>query len=142
MANSYSAPGASRTENQSVTGKIKEQAEAAGEQARTAASRVTDQARNVASTVADKADDALSRVGQEMSSLAGSIREKAPQEGVLGKAASTVADNLRAGGDYLQQHGLNDMGEDVTRLIRRHPLPSLLMAFGVGAMIGMSWSRR
>jgi hypothetical protein len=53
-----------------------------------------------------------------------------------------VAENLRTGGRYLQQHDLQDIGDDLTQLVRRNPFPALLVAFGVGCLMGMTLSRR
>jgi hypothetical protein len=113
----------------------------AGEMATSAAKTVGSTAANVASTVGHKADDAASAVGQGMSSLAGTIREKAPQSGVLGSAASTVASSLQSGGDYLKEHGLSGAWDDLTALVRRHPMPAVLIGFGVGFLLSRATSR-
>ena len=70
-----------------------------------------------------------------MKSLAGTIRDKAPGSGMMGNAASTVADTLESGGRYLQEQGLSGIGEDLTNLIRRNPFPALLVGIGVGYLI-------
>jgi hypothetical protein len=113
----------------------------AAQQAQDAASNVAERARDMASSAADRAGDAISSVGQRMSSVAGSLRQSAPREGALGSAASAVADRLDQGGRYLQEHDLGDMTNDLAGVIRRNPLPSLLVAFGFGFLIGMA-SRR
>ena len=41
-----------------------------------------------------------------------------------------------------EEHGLEDMGKDATALIRQHPIPSVLIGFGVGCLLGMALSRR
>jgi ElaB/YqjD/DUF883 family membrane-anchored ribosome-binding protein len=105
------------------------------------ASGAAQKAQDLASSAGQRADSALSSVGQGMSSLAGTLRENAPHEGFLGSAASTVADQLRSGGEYLEQHGLSDIAGDLTSLIRSHPMPAVCVAFGVGWLIGMA-SRR
>jgi hypothetical protein len=118
-----------------------------GQQARDVASNVADKARDYASSAAgaarefageagERTDDAIASVGQGMSSLAGSLREKAPREGMMGTAAGTVADKLEAGGRYLQQHGVSEIGDDLGNLIRQYPIPSLLAVFGVGFLLG------
>jgi len=112
-----------------------------GQQARDAASSAADKARNLASAAGDRADDALGSVGQGMSSLAGTLRQKAPHEGMLGTAAGTVAENLEAGGRYLREHDLGDIGEDLTSLVRQHPLPAVLCVFGVGFLLGSALRR-
>jgi hypothetical protein len=112
-----------------------------GQKVQEVASNVAHKAQDVASTVAHKADDAISTVGSGMSSLAGTIREKGPQAGVLGSATSTVAGGLQSTGDYLQSHGMGDMLNDVSGVIRRYPLQSLLMGFGIGFLMARVTSR-
>jgi len=111
------------------------------ERAKDAASGVADRAKemavNVGQKVEDKTDDALSSMGQRMSSVAGSLRQAAPRSGVIGSTAGAVADGLESSGRYLQEHGVGDMVSDLTGVIRRNPLPSLGIAFGVGFLIGM-----
>ena len=67
-----------------------------------------------------------------MKSLAGTIREYAPQGGMLGSAGSTIASGLESGGRYLQEQGLRGVGDDLTALIRRNPLPAVLIGIGFG----------
>jgi hypothetical protein len=120
---------------------VQETASNLGQKAQDVASNVADRAKDFASTAQERADSAMSSVGQQMSNLAGTLRQNAPNEGFIGNAASTVADQLQHGGQYLQQHGLGDMAGDLSTLIRRHPMPALLCAFGFGWFLGMA-SRR
>jgi ElaB/YqjD/DUF883 family membrane-anchored ribosome-binding protein len=124
-----------------------------GQKAQETASNLTERAKDVASGVSqragefahraeDRADDALASMGQRMSTAAGSLRQTAPRSGVVGQAAGAVADGLESGGRYLQQHGVSEMTDDLAGVIRRNPLPSLCVAFGVGFLIGMVASRR
>jgi ElaB/YqjD/DUF883 family membrane-anchored ribosome-binding protein len=71
-----------------------------------------------------------------MSSLAGTLRQNVPHEGMMGTAAGAVADRLESGGQYLQEHGLGDMADDLSSLIRQHPLPSMAIVFGIGFLLG------
>jgi ElaB/YqjD/DUF883 family membrane-anchored ribosome-binding protein len=109
-----------------------------GEKAREAASNLGDKARDSAAALKERADDTLSTVGQKMTSLGENLREKAPREGMLGSAASTMADNLRSSGRYLQEHNLDGMGRDVENLIRQYPIRALLIGVGVGCLLGMA----
>jgi hypothetical protein len=106
-------------------------AEKAKEMTRDASNRAGELAKNVG----HKAEDAVSSVGGQMKSLAGTIREKAPHEGMVGSTASAVAKTLDSGGAYLQEHNLHGMAEDMTNLIRRYPIQSLLVGIGVGFLI-------
>jgi cell division septum initiation protein DivIVA len=125
-----------------VAQKAQDTASNLAERAKDAASNVGQRASDVAHRVEDKTDDALSSVGQRMSTMAGTLRQSAPRSGVVGSAAGAVADRLDSSGRYLQEHGVSDITDDLSGLIRRNPLPSLCVAFGVGFLIGMAASRR
>jgi len=112
-------------------------ASAATQKASNLADRAKETASNLAQKAEDTTDDALASMGQRMSSVAGSLRQAAPRSGVVGSTAGAVADGLESGGRYLQEHGVGDMVNDLTGVIRRNPLPSLGIAFGVGFLIGM-----
>ena len=133
-------------------GKVQETASAMADKARDAASTAADKAREAASTVGHKvsetastighkADDAACSVGSGMQSLAGTMREKMPHEGMMGSAGSALADTLERGGRYIEREGLSGMAEDLTSLIRRHPIPALCIALGVGFLLARSTTR-
>jgi hypothetical protein len=113
----------------------------ATDKARETASQLGQKAQDLASSAASRTDEALASVGQGMSSLAGTVRQNAPREGMLGSAASTVADTLQAGGRYLQEHGVEDMTQDVRGFVRQYPLGSLLAVFGLGLLMGRALGR-
>lgn len=94
-------------------------------------------AQELGSTMTAKASNAATSVGEGMSSLAGMIRQKAPSEGKIGSAASAVADRLDAAGSYLHDKSFENMARDLTGLIRRYPLQSLLIGFSIGYL----WAR-
>jgi uncharacterized protein YjbJ (UPF0337 family) len=89
-------------------------------------------AQELGTAAADKVGGATKAVGEKMSSLAGTLRESAPQEGTLGSAAKTVANQLDNAGSYLQDNTFDNMARDVTGLIRRYPMQSLLIGLGIG----------
>ena len=89
-------------------------------------------AQEFSSAAAEKVGGATKAVGESMSSWAGTIRESAPQEGSLGSAAKTVANQLDNAGSYLQDNTFENMARDVTTLIRRYPIQSLLVGLGIG----------
>jgi len=113
----------------------KDAASSIGDKAKDAASSVAQKAEDIASNVGQKAEDATTAVGDSMKNLAGTIRENAPHGGFVGSASSTVADTLESGGRYLQEEGLKGIGEDLTNLIKRNPIPALLVGIGLGYMI-------
>jgi hypothetical protein len=121
---------------QEAKGAAKEGAANLGQQARDAASTAAGKARELAGQAGDKAEETMHNVGQGMSSLAGTIRQNAPHSGMLGSAAGSVAEQLDAGGRYLREHDLGDIGEELSSVVRRYPIPSLLCVFGVGFLMG------
>jgi hypothetical protein len=100
-----------------------------------AAARVGKKAGEIASSLGHKADDATTAVGKGVHSLAGSMREGGPHEGVLGSANSTIADTLETSGKHLQEQGLSGLAEDIAQTIRRHPLPAVFIGVGVGYLL-------
>jgi phage-related protein len=127
---------------QQAMDKAKDFASNVGERARDAASGAQHMAGDVASNIGHKAEDATSAVGGGMKSLAGQVREHGPREGVFGSATSAVADTLEKGGRYLQEEGLRGIGEDLTNLIRRNPIPALLVGIGVGFLLARATTSR
>ena len=125
----------------SVADRARETASTVGDKAREMASGVGHRVSEAASSVGHKADESASSVGSGIQSLAGTIRQKLPHEGMVGSAGSAVADTLERGGRYLQNEGLSGMAGDFTNLVRRNPIPSLLIAFGVGFVIARSTLR-
>jgi hypothetical protein len=112
------------------------------EKARNVASDVARQAGEAASNVGRRAEDATSAVGSGMQSLAGTLREKAPREGVLGTASSTMARGLESGGRYLQEEGFGGMVDDLSGVIRRNPIPAVLIGVGIGFLMARMASPR
>jgi hypothetical protein len=94
------------------------------------------QAGEAASAAEQPVGSAVTSVGSRMSALAGTIREKMPHEGMLGTTSEKVATGLERGGLYLQEEALKGMVEDIASLVRRNPLPALLLGFGIGFVIG------
>jgi len=91
---------------------------------------------------AQKAQDATDAVGRGMESLAGNIRQNLPQSGPVGAAAASVANGLETGGQYLEKEGLQGIGQDVLNLIRRNPLPAVLVGIGLGFILARATTTR
>ena len=89
-------------------------------------------AQELGTAAAEKVGSATKAVGEKMSSLAGTLRGNAPQEGTIGSAAQTVANQLDNAGAYLQDNTFENMARDISGLIRRYPIQSLLIGVGIG----------
>jgi len=64
-----------------------------------------------------------------------------PDEALVPDAADTAADTHQRAGSYLQEQELRDMRADLEGLIRRHPVESLLIGFGLGYLLARSMRR-
>jgi len=115
--------------------KAKDLASQATDKARDVASQAADKARDMASSAGRRADQVAGSVGSGMSSAADSLREHAPNTGMLHTAASKVADTLESGGQYLKDEGLTGIADDLTNMIKRNPIPALLVGICLGALI-------
>jgi len=123
-------------QNEDLGKKVQETGSALGAKARNLAENALDKAKETASSFGDKAEHATQAVGTGIESLGGSLRDKMPQKGVLGAATDRVASGLEAGGKFIQEEGLKGMADDVTNLVRRNPIPALLVAASLGYMLG------
>jgi ElaB/YqjD/DUF883 family membrane-anchored ribosome-binding protein len=119
-----------------VVDKAREAAAQVGEKAKEAAGSVGEMVGQTATAVGRKADDLTSSAGTSIKNFGDTIREHAPQSGVLGEASKTVANTTKQVGQYLEQEGLSGMVEDLTNLIKRNPVPAILVGVGLGVLIG------
>lgn len=126
---------------QSVADRARDAAHNVGDKARDTAQSVADRTRDAVSNLGSRAEEATHNVGKGMESLAGTLREKMPQQGVLGSASSRVADCLDSTGRYVEEEGLKGMADDMTNLIRKNPIPAVLVGVGLGYLIARVTSR-
>jgi hypothetical protein len=105
------------------------------------AEQAKEMGKNLINQAGQKADDATAAAGRGMQSVADTIREHTPNSGMAGGAAKAVSDTIDKGGHYLESEKLSGMMEDVTDVIRNNPVPALLVALGVGFILGRALSR-
>jgi hypothetical protein len=125
-----------------VAEKAKDAASTVTEKAKDAASAVVHGAEDATSYLGHKAEDATATVGGGLKTLGHTIRENTPHDGVIGEASSAVANSLESTGRYLQEEGLKGMAEDMTNMIRRNPIPALLVGVGIGFLIARATAPR
>jgi ElaB/YqjD/DUF883 family membrane-anchored ribosome-binding protein len=137
-----------------VTEKAKEFGSQAADKAKDLGSHAADKAKDLGGQVMDKAKEAMSSVGEtatnlgkkadEYTATAGTsvkqfgdrIEEQGPHGGMLGQATHAVADTFRTSGQYIEEHKLSGMAEDMAGMIRRNPLPAVCIGFGIGFLLG------
>jgi len=140
-----------KKEGQNLTNQAKDVAGQAVDTAKDLAGQAADKAKDLAgqagsaissaaSTVGHKAEDATSAVGHGIQNLGGQVRDSGPHAGMLGTATRTVADTLEGTGQYIADKNLSGMMDDVTGLIKRNPIPALLLGLGIGFLVGRALS--
>ena len=112
------------------------------DKARDVGNMAADKARDVGNKAVEKTDDALGSVAGGLKHAATSLRDTVPDKGVVHNAAEPVANALESSGRYLEEKGLAGIGTDVTELIRRNPIPALLLAVGVGYLLASATRSR
>jgi len=128
-------------------------ASGAAESIRNAAGYVANQAKDVASSASKnaanagsyldgKAEEATSALGGGLKAAGEAIRQNAPHDGRLGQASSAVAQTLSDTGSYLEREGLQGIGNDLTNLIKKNPIPALLIGIGLGFLVARATSTK
>jgi len=97
--------------------------------------KTKDAVKGAGEALSETADAGVAAVGGGMKSLAGTIRENGPHDGMLGEATTTIAKGLESGGKYLQKEGVSGMADDVSEMIKRNPIPAVLVGVGIGFML-------
>ena len=141
MLNSIVTPGVNNDEWNQAAGKAREAAASAGEMASHAASAVGEMAAQAACEVGREADNLSVRAGIGIQGLGDRLSKSAPQTGLMGNASQAVAKTVKDGGEYLQGAKLSGMTEDIAQLIRRNPIPAVLIAIGLGWFVGRKLGR-
>jgi uncharacterized protein YoxC len=116
-------------------------ASSVGQKASDVASNLGKKASDAASAVGEKADDATAAVGHGMKSLAGTIRDKSPDSGMIHGAAGAVASTLERSGEYLEERQLSGIARDVTDMVRRYPIAAICIGLGLGFFFARVTSR-
>jgi hypothetical protein len=104
----------------------------------------------------DKINDTKSTIADKLESGAGSLRSRT-REGAervaaatsdLGAAATqrlqnysdTVATRMERTAGWLRRRDVGDVGENIVQQVQKHPVRSLLIAVGIGYLLGRSLS--
>jgi ElaB/YqjD/DUF883 family membrane-anchored ribosome-binding protein len=107
----------------------------ASEQAQQAAATALSKVQEMANTAGKKVEEAAAALGECVKSAGGTLRDRGPHQGMLSTATNTVADSLETTGRYIQEEGIRGMAHDLTDLIRRNPIPAMLVGVGIGFVL-------
>jgi ElaB/YqjD/DUF883 family membrane-anchored ribosome-binding protein len=128
------------TTSKNPANQAKEAAGQAAEKGKDLLHQAGDAVQSAASAVGQKAEDATASVGKGIEHVADKVRDTGPKEGMLGSATRGVADTLEGAGKYLEDKNLTGMMDDVTGLIKRNPVPAVLLGLGIGFLVGRALS--
>ena len=132
MSTSTVLPGVNKEEWTQATDKAKEAAASVGQMASHAVSAAEGLASEAACNVWQSADQLAADAGAGIHQFGNSLGRSLPHSGVLGTAAQSLAGAVQHSGEYLEDQKLSGMAKDVTHLIRRNPIPSVLISIGIG----------
>lgn len=121
---------------ENALGKVKEAGAEALGKAKEAVQSVGEMATETAATVGKKADDMTAAAGHRIAGFGETIAHQAPHEGLAGRASQAVADTIKEGGKYIEEHKLSGMAQDVEQVVKNHPIPALLICLGIGFCLG------
>jgi ElaB/YqjD/DUF883 family membrane-anchored ribosome-binding protein len=122
-------------ESNDIRSSVENAASQAGEKVQQATSAAMSKAQELASTATKRVDEATAALGERVRSAGGALRERGPREGMLGSATGAVAESLENTGRYIQEEGILGMAEDITELIRRNPIPAVMVGVGIGFLL-------
>src|SRR5262245_46027011 len=102
--------------------------------------KAADTAKTEGQGLMDRAKDAAHNVADRAGDVAGTVREKAQDW------AGDARDAVQHAGERVQRWAgdaydataeqVGDFGKELTNLVRKHPIPALLIGFGVGLLLG------
>jgi ElaB/YqjD/DUF883 family membrane-anchored ribosome-binding protein len=102
--------------------------------------KAADTAKNEGQGLVDRAKEAAHNVAERASDVAGTARDKAQEwAGDARDAAQHAGERVQrwAGDAYdVTAEQVGDFGKELTSLVRKHPIPALLIGFGVGLLLG------
>lgn len=95
-----------------------------------------------ATSVMDRAKQTVGDVATTVADYAGAAKDKVKDFAVeAGETAKVASDKVQkwAGDAYdATSHVAGDFGREVTSMVKKYPIPSLLVGFGLGLIVGRS----
>jgi hypothetical protein len=116
--------------------KAKEAGTTVMDKAKEAAGSVSDMTGQAMTAVGRKADDLTAAAGHKIEAAGEAVARKLPHEGLTGHASQAVADTMKEAGKYLEEAKLSGLAHDVAQVVKTHPIPTMLICFGIGFCVG------
>jgi uncharacterized protein YjbJ (UPF0337 family)/ElaB/YqjD/DUF883 family membrane-anchored ribosome-binding protein len=86
-----------------------------------------------ASRISDTVQETAHNVTSSLTETAGEV--KAQAEAAASTAATAVADTVTGAVSSLEETSVKELAGSLTGLVRRHPIPSLLIGLGIGFVL-------
>ena len=93
---------------------------------------------------ADGIDGSRTAAAERIASAAMSVEGRAenlPGGPRVASLAHSTADKLTATADYIREHDVNAMFQDVQAIVKKNPVPALLGAAALGFLLAKAFSR-
>lgn len=105
-----------------------------------AAQDVTKELGEVGRELRHKANEIRKEAVSQLNKAAESMRREVranTEDSAAHKTADEVAKGLEKAAHYLNNRSLEQMGEEATKVVRRNPMRVMLIALGVGIILGL-----
>jgi len=94
-------------------------------------------------TAQQRVGESVDMVKEAASNAAQNVSDAASYVGARAEAAtSTLGGAMESTGHYLKDDGLQHIVTDVSELIRRNPVPAMLIGIGLGILLASATARR
>ena len=114
-----------------------------GEKLSDTASQVKAKVSDLGRTATDKIDENRDAAAGGLEKAAAALHDKAgalPGGEKVTSAAHAAAEKLTATAEYVKEHDVKSMMEDVEKLVKNNPGPALLAAAVVGFLVGRAFT--
>lgn len=114
-----------------------------GEPVQDVAQEVSEELREIGRELRSRANDVRKEAVKQLNAAAETIRKEARERGADSstlRGADEVAKGLEKAAQYLNSRSVEQFGSDTARVVRRNPLRALVIAFGVGLLMGILMS--
>ena len=119
-------------ESRNAAAKIRETAGTLGKMAGAAVSAVENMASQTAENFSDDADYLASSAGRGVQRIGEQLSRVAPDSGIVGVVSQSVVRTITEGGEYFEGSKLSGLRQDLTKVISRNPIPTILISIGLG----------
>jgi hypothetical protein len=83
----------------------------------------------------EKAEIGKEKVAEGIEGAVGTMRDKLPSDGMVGKAGTVAADSLEKTAGYLRDHETSELWAEVQEYVKLHPASSLVGALAAGFVL-------